>query len=111
MTWLASPPVALVIFLGIAALLYVLGGRLAPRGNDTPGKHISYTGGEDLESAEGALSYQRFFRLALLFVVAHMAALVLAMLPRAAEARRLGTLYLLGVAICLDALVIRRLRE
>jgi NADH:ubiquinone oxidoreductase subunit 3 (subunit A) len=110
MNWLASPPAALVLFLGLAALLYLLGGKLAPRGKDSPGKHISYTGGEELEAGAGPLSYQRFFRLALLFVVAHMATLVIAMLPRAEDVRRLATLYLLVVAICLDVLIIRRFR-
>jgi NADH:ubiquinone oxidoreductase subunit 3 (subunit A) len=110
MTWLPSPPIALGIFMGLAALIYWLGGILAPRGKDSPGKHISYTGGEELEAGAGPLSYQRFFRLALLFVVAHMAALVIAMLPRATDMRRLATIYLLGVAICLDVLIIRRFR-
>lgn len=111
MSWLASPPIALILFLGLTALLYGLGGRLAPRGKDTPGKRASYTGGKDLEAGASPLSYQRFFRLALLFIVVHIAVLVLAMLPRAADVRRLATFHLLGVAVCLDALVIRGIRE
>ncbi len=111
MNWLASPPVALAIFLGLTFLFFYLVGRRAPRGADTPGKLMTYTGGEDLEPSEERLSYQRFFRLALVFVVAHIAALVVALLPRDNSVRTLGTVYLLGLALCLDVLIIRRDRD
>jgi len=103
--WIASPPVAFALFMGVAAALHWLGGRWAPRGENSPGKHLPYACGEDLIPAETQLSYQRFFRLALTFVLVHMATLVAAMLPRELDARLLVTIYLVGVAICVDVLV------
>lgn len=103
--WVSSPPIAFALFLGVAAMLHWLGGRWAARGEDTPGKRLPYACGEDLSPVETKLSYQRFFRLALMFVVIHMATLVAAMLPRQLDARLLVTVYLVGVAVCVDVLV------
>ena len=103
--WIASPPFAMIIFLALAAGLYWLGGRWAPRGQDSVGKYLPYACGEDLSPDETRLSYQRFYRLALMFVVVHMATLVVAMLPMTLDARLLATIYLLGVAVCVDVLV------
>ena len=100
-------PVALVavaIFIGVSGGLYWLGGRWAPRGKDSPGKYLPYACGEDLGVGDTRLSYQAFFHLALMFVVVHMAALVVATLPSEGEARVLATCYLLGVAVCVEVL-------
>ena len=105
MDWLTSLPMALVLFLGLASLLFWVAGRWAPRGVDTPGKRQPYACGEDLSPARTRLSYQGFFRLALMFVIVHISALVLAMLPRAGNTRLLATAYLLGTAVCVDLLV------
>lgn len=115
--WLASPPVALALFLALAGGLYWLSGRWAARSEDSPGKHQPYACGEDLRSARPALpgvvsdqdgpqlSYHGFFRLALMFVVVHMATLLLAILPNTQDMRFLATAYLIGIAICVDVLV------
>jgi len=102
--WFSSPPVALVLFLALVYGLYRLAGRYAARGPSTRGKHSPYACGEDLSPETVNLSYQGFFRLALLFVVVHMATLVLATLSRAAEARPLVMIYLIGVTMCVDVL-------
>ena len=107
MDWIASPPVALLLFLSLAAGLYWFAGRRAARGEDSPGKRLPYACGEDLLPGEIKLSYRRFYRLALMFALAHMATLVLAMLPSALDARLLATAYLLGVGVCVDVLVKR----
>jgi len=105
MEWLTSLPMALVLFLALAFLLFWVAGRWAPRGVDTPGKRQPYACGEDLNPRGSRLSYQGFFRLALVFVIVHISALVLAMLPRVGGARLLATAYLLGAALCVDVLV------
>lgn len=102
--WLASPPVAFALFLGVAAALHWLGGRWAAPGEDSPDKYLPYACGEDLSLSETRLSYQRFFRLALMFALVHVAALVVALLPRELNTRLLATAYLLGVAVCVDVL-------
>ena len=106
-SWLMNPLVGGLVFLGLAYGLYWLGGRLQATGQDSPGKHLPYACGEDLGLEESRFSYQRFFRLALMFVVVHMATLVVAFLPTALEDRVLATVYMLGVAVCVDALVRR----
>ncbi|MBM3187279.1 MAG: hypothetical protein FJZ90_00975 [Chloroflexi bacterium] len=102
--WL-TVPMAIVAFAAVAVGLYRIGGRAAARGEPLEAKHLPYACGEDLSPEQVQLSYKRFFRLALMFVVVHMAALVVAMLPLALDTRVLATLYLLGVAVCVDVLV------
>jgi len=102
---LASPPVALVLYGVVAAGLYWAGGRIAPRGQDAPGKRMPYACGEDLNQGEARVSYRRFFRLALMFIVVHMGTLVVAMLPGGLPANLLATGYLVGMAVCVDVLV------
>lgn len=103
--WFNNPMTGFVIFLGGAAGLHWLGGRWGARGQDAPGKYLPYACGEDLGPGEAQLSYQRFFRLALVFVTVHMAALIVALLPSSTDARLMATAYLLGVAVCVDILV------
>lgn len=105
--WIASPPVAGFLLTLLVVLVYRLSGRWAARGPDSTGKHLPYACGEDFGPETAGLSYQRFFRLALMFVVVHMAVLVVALLPRVLGARMLATAYLLGVAICIDVLLVR----
>ena len=94
-----------VVFAAFGVALYRIGGRWADRGADSVAKYTPYACGEDLSPEKARLSYRRFFRLALMFVVAHLAALVVTMLPLALNARLLATVYLLGVGICVDVLV------
>lgn len=105
--WIASPPVALALFLALGVLGYRWVGRRSPRGSDSPGKRQPYACGEDLSPTEIRLSYRRFFRLALMFVVVHMATLVVAFLPRSLDVRLLATGYLLGIGVCVDILIRR----
>jgi NADH:ubiquinone oxidoreductase subunit 3 (subunit A) len=104
-SWIASPPVALGLFGLLAALIYWVGGRWGARGAESRGKREPYACGEDLDATEHQLSYQRFFRLGLAFVVVHLATLVIAMLPRELDSRLVATAYLIGVAICVEVLV------
>jgi len=103
--WFSSPPVAFAVLSVAVAVLYWLSGRLAATGKDAPGKRLPYACGEDLLPGEARLSYRRFFRLALMFVVVHMGTLVIATLAGAREMRWLASGYLVGIVICVDALV------
>jgi NADH:ubiquinone oxidoreductase subunit 3 (subunit A) len=103
--WLVTPPVALALFLGVTLGLYGLAGRWAARGQDSAGKHLPYACGEDLSPERVKLSYHGFFRLALMFIIVHLATLVLAMLPGVQGARLPATLYRIGVWVCVDVLV------
>lgn len=102
--WVSSPVVAMGLYFLLALGLYGLGGRWRAKGEETEGKRLPYACGEDLFCDETRLSYQRFYRLALAFVVVHIGTLVVATLPRALGARLLATVYLLGVFVCVDSL-------
>ncbi len=95
----SSPPVALIVFLALAYGLYRLGGALAAKGTPSSNKSLPYTGGEDPLPAPSVLTYHAFFRLALLFGILHVAALVLSTLPRYVLSHRLALVYLVGVGI------------
>jgi NADH:ubiquinone oxidoreductase subunit 3 (subunit A) len=103
--WTTMPILVFGLWLLGAAGLHWLGGKLAMPGAEMPEKHLPYACGEDVGQPEAQLSYRRFFRLALMFVVVHMATLVVALLPVAVDARILATFYLAGVAVCVDVLV------
>lgn len=94
-----SPPFALMAFMALGYGLYRLGGKVAARGKDDPGKHQPYACGEDLGLTQVKLTYHAFFKLALMFGILHLASLVIATLPASGTSRRLATLYLAGIGI------------
>lgn len=94
-----SPPVALILFLGLGYGLYRLGGRLAPEGGTHEARRRPYTGGEELPAPTRRLSYHAFFRLALMFGILHVAALVVSTLPASLVTRRTALFYLVGIGI------------
>ena len=96
---LLSPLVAFGFFATLASALYRLGGALAARGEDSPGKRQPYACGEDLPSSEAQLSYHAFLKLALMFGMLHLATLVIATLPASGVSRHLATAYLGGIGI------------
>ena len=96
---LLSPPVAIIVFLGLGYVLYRLGGRVAATGEESVEKRLPYTGGEELPPPERQLSYHAFFRLALMFGILHVAALVVSTLPGGVPTRRIALFYLVGVGI------------
>lgn len=101
---LLSPPVALLLFAGVLTLAYLFIQRHAARGPDHPDKHLPYSGGQKIPPEEVRLSYEKFFRLALLFGIAHVAVLVLATLPFEKSTIFLGLFFLIGISISAFAL-------
>ena len=102
---LLSPPVALILFLGLAYGLYRLGGRVAAAGEESTERRKPYTGGEDVPPPERRLSYHAFFRLALMFSVLHLATLTVSTLPGTNSFQPIGLIYLVGIAISVLVLV------
>ena len=96
---LSSPPIVMCVFLVLAYGLYRLGGKIAARGPDHPGKHQPYACGEELPSPKAQLTYHAFFKLALMFGMLHLATLVLSTLPIGTASRRQATAYLIGIGI------------
>ncbi len=96
---LLSPLFVILIFSAVALGLYALGGVLAPRGQEHPGKRQPYACGEDIAPPEIQLSYQGFFHLALMFGVLHLSALVVSTLSSGAGPQRVALVYLGGIAL------------
>jgi NADH-quinone oxidoreductase subunit A len=103
---LLSPPVAFVLFLAAAFLLYLLGKRLAPKLTDVGGKLTSYACGEDIPGTKVQFGYRLFFFIALFFTIMHVATLVIATAP-AGKLGLFALLYLGVVFLSVLALVTR----
>jgi NADH-quinone oxidoreductase subunit A len=103
---LISPPVAFVLFLVAATLLYRLGRRMAPKLNNVGGKLTSYACGEDMPGTKIQFGYRLFFFVALFFTIMHVAALVIATVP-AGKIVLFAVLYLAVIFLSILALVTR----
>jgi NADH:ubiquinone oxidoreductase subunit 3 (subunit A) len=103
---LISPPVAFILFLGIASLIYLLGKRMAPRLNKTGGKLTTYACGEDIPGVKVQFGYRLFFFVALFFTIMHVAALVIATVP-SGKIVYFAILYLAVIFLSIMALVTR----
>ena len=78
MTSLLTPPLALLAYIGLVALLFAFGRLLAPVGRPSAAQSSLYAGGEVAATTKAAPGYRRFFIVALFFAVLHLGALVLA---------------------------------
>jgi len=97
---LLSPPAAMAIFVALVFGLYLLGGAMSATGKEHSGKHQPYACGEDLTPIRVQLNYHTFFRLALMFGILHMAAIVISTLPSGGIVpHRVAIAYLLGTGI------------
>jgi len=103
---LISPPVAFLIFLGLAFLLYALGRRMAPKLKKEGGKLATYACGEDLPGVKLQFGYRLFFFIALFFTMMHVAALVIATVP-GGKILFLAVFYLVMIFLSILALVTR----
>ena len=101
-----SPMIVFIIFLFVGWLLLEAGKKIAAKGEESKGKHMHYSCGEDLEVPSLNLNYHQFFRLALLFGILHIVALVLSTIPAESEIRILPIMYLacagIGIFILLE---------
>jgi len=99
---LLMPPIALLIYLGLASILYALAGGMAERGADSSEKRSVYTGGELPPSHMAAPGYRPFFVVALFFAVLHLGVLMLG----SSGLTPLSGLYLGGLLLALLALIL-----
>jgi NADH-quinone oxidoreductase subunit A len=104
--YLLSLPVAFLLFTGIAALIYLLGKRMAPKLNKAGGKLTTYACGEDIPGVKIQFGYRLFFFIALFFTIMHVAALMIATVP-AGKIVWFAVLYLTVIFLSIMALVTR----
>ncbi len=104
---LLSPPVAFVLFLGAAWLLFLLGKRMAPKLTRVGGKLETYACGENIPGTKVQFGYRLFFFVALFFTIMHVAVLMIATVP-AGKIALFAILYLAVIFLSVMALVTRR---
>ncbi len=102
---LLSPPVVMLVYLGVGYSLYRLGQAWAAHGEEHPGKEEPYACGEDLRPAPIKLAYHSFFQLALMFSVLHLATLTVSTLPGRGIFPAAGLIYLVGIAVSVLVLI------
>jgi NADH:ubiquinone oxidoreductase subunit 3 (subunit A) len=103
MNWLFSPPIAFVIFLGLAALLSWFGRVLAaPAEAPSVAKSTLYASGEAADPISAAPGYRQFFVIALFFAMLHLGVLILG----SGGLTWITTAYLSGLMIALLALIL-----
>ena len=103
---LLAPPVAFAVFLAMFYLLYLLVGLMAPKVKDVGGKLKTYACGEDIPGIKIQFGYRMFFFIALFFTMMHVAALVVATIPRGPVAY-FGIFYLGMIFLSVLALITR----
>jgi NADH-quinone oxidoreductase subunit A len=104
--YLIAPPVAFILFLAIAVLIYLLGRRMAPKLNKAGGKLKTYACGEDIPGVKVQFGYRLFFFIALFFTIMHVAALMIATVP-SGKIVWFAVLYLVVIFLSILALVTR----
>jgi len=105
-SFLLSPPVAFLFFLGLAFGLYGLGKKMAPKPRRVGGKLETYACGEHLPGFKIQFGYRLFFFIALFFTMMHVAALVIATVP-GGKIVFFAIIYLAMIALSIMALVTR----
>lgn len=99
---LLSPPVAFVIYIGIAGLVIWFGKKLAGPANQTEAKLNTYSSGEAPPTDAAAPGYKPFFFVALFFAILHLGILVLG----TSEYSGATMIYLIGLIIALAAMIL-----
>jgi NADH-quinone oxidoreductase subunit A len=101
---LISPLVSFVIFLFIYYLFYRFSASFAPKLKNIGGKLTTYACGEDIPGVKIQFGYRLFFFVALFFTMMHVAALVVATLPKGPIVY-FGIFYLLMIFLSVLALI------
>lgn len=99
---LLMPPIALLIYLGLAGLLHLFAGNMAERGGMNEEKRSVYTGGEAPPAHMAAPGYRPFFVVALFFAILHLGVLMLG----SSGLTPLSGIYLAGLLLALLALIL-----
>lgn len=97
-----NPAFAFIIYLGLAAILALVGRSLAASGSEVPQKRTTYASGEAPPVLPAAPGYRPFFVIALFFAMLHLGVLVVA----SGTPTTLTLLYVIGLATTLALLIL-----
>lgn len=99
---LLSPPLAILINIGLIGILYGVGRFMAGPSQLTPAKTTTYSSGEEPPTRTVAPGYRPYFVVALFFAVLHLGVLVLG----SGDITVFSGIYLVGLALALIALIL-----
>ena len=97
-----NPPIAFLLYLGLAGILYLIGRALAGPSQASPEKTKTYSSGEVLPSQVTAPGYRPFFVVALFFAIVHLGMLVLG----SGGFTPITIIYMIGLIFSLLALIL-----
>ena len=100
--FLLTPPIAFLLYLGLAGLFAFLGRVFAGPSKITPAKISAYSSGEAPPDRPAAPGYRPFFVVALFFAVLHLGVLILG----SGSLNLFAGIYLLGLILALVALIL-----
>ncbi len=98
-----TPPVAIVIYFVLAAILFGFGRILAGRSKPSPEKSSTYGSGEVAPASRSLPGYRGFFIIALFFAVLHLGVL---MLGSTSAVSPIAIVYLIGLMLALLVLIV-----
>jgi NADH:ubiquinone oxidoreductase subunit 3 (subunit A) len=102
---LLNPVTAMLVFTLLAFGILYWGKRIGAKDKSEPNKYLPYTGGENLDAPKGNMRYDAFFRLAIMFVVLHVAGLVISTMPFASGYHWVALFFLFGIFVSVLVLV------
>lgn len=99
---LLLPPFSLVIYVPFAALIFILGKKLAGPEHPSHDKSRTYGGGESAHKESSIPGYSPFILIAFFFALLHLGILVLG----TSNLQWSTVIYIAGLALCLIALIL-----
>ncbi|HAF61534.1 MAG TPA: hypothetical protein DCK95_04335 [Anaerolineaceae bacterium] len=101
------PPILIIISMLLGGLLLWIGNTISAKGEYSRAKHLHYSCGEDIDAPHVEVNYHAFFRLALLFSILHIVALVISTIDLNTDNKLIPVLYLLGAGVSMIILMER----
>jgi NADH:ubiquinone oxidoreductase subunit 3 (subunit A) len=97
-----TPPIALLIYIPLVALISIAGRFLSGPDKSNPLKSSIYSSGEEAQMHTAAPGYRPFFLVALFFAILHLGMLVMG----SGSLSVISPIYLLGLLLALVALIL-----
>jgi NADH:ubiquinone oxidoreductase subunit 3 (subunit A) len=102
MNFLLTPPIAILAYFLLVAVLFGFGSILAGRSKPSAEKSSTYGSGEEAPTSHSIPGYRGFFIIALFFAVLHLGALMLG----SSTPSPIPFIYLAGLMLALVVLIV-----
>jgi NADH:ubiquinone oxidoreductase subunit 3 (subunit A) len=102
MSILLQPPLAFLVYIGVAVLIYLIGRILAGAGHPSRAKSSLYASGEEAPISVAAPGYRPFFLIAIFFAILHLGVLMLG----TGTPSPILVVYVVGLMLALLALIL-----